>query len=136
MVELCDQGEVRPQPIEPGGSFKTEDWEVTEEFVTLSKEVGSHYKTLIEKLVEARVLTVNNLSDCGVYEVSWVLDEQKSYFNEGKILLFIDEEQVNGEGGELKDNCQKRLGKFVQFEPFRWAFGDLTSSGQVSRLIK
>jgi hypothetical protein len=80
--------------------------------------VGSHYKPLIEKLVEARVLTVNNLSDCGVYEVSWVFDERKSYFNEGKILLFIDEEQVNGEGGELKDNYQKRLGKFVHFEPF------------------
>jgi hypothetical protein len=78
LVELCDQGEIRPQPIEPGGSFKTEDWEVTEEFVTLSKEVGSHYKPLIEKLVEARVLTVNNLSDCGLYEVSWVFDEQKS----------------------------------------------------------
>jgi hypothetical protein len=115
LVELCDQGEIRPQPIEPGGSFKTEDWEVTEEFVTLSKEVASHSKPLIEKLVEARVLTVNNLSDCGVYEVSWVFDKQKSYFNEGKILLFIDEEQVSRDDGTLKDNYKKRLGKFVQF---------------------
>jgi hypothetical protein len=37
LVELCDQGEIRPQPIEPGGSFKTEDWEVTEEFVTFQR---------------------------------------------------------------------------------------------------
>jgi hypothetical protein len=83
--------------------------------LSLSKEVASHYKPLIEKLVEARVLTVNNLSDCGVYEDSWVFDEQKSYFNEGKILLFIDEEQVSREDGTLKDNYKKRLGKFVQF---------------------
>jgi hypothetical protein len=116
LVELCEQGEIPPEPKGLIGSFKTEDWEVSGEFVALSKEVASHYKPLIEKLVEARILTVNNLSDCGVYEVSWVFTENKSYFNEGKILLFIDEEQVSQEDGTLKDNYKKRLGKFVQFQ--------------------
>jgi hypothetical protein len=123
LVQLCEQGEIRPQPGKLGELFKTEDWEVSEEFVTLSKEVASYYKPLIERLVEARILTVNSVPDCGVYEVSSVLDEHKSYFNEGKVLLFIDEEQVNEQDGELKDNYQKRLGKFVQFDPSRSAFG-------------
>src|ERR1700681_4178456 len=119
LVQLCEQGEIRPQPGKLGELFKTEDREVSEEFVTLSKEVASYYKPLIERLVEARILTVNNITDCGVYEVSWVFTANKSFFNEGKILLFIDEEQVNEQDGELKDNYQKRLGKFVQFDPFR-----------------
>jgi hypothetical protein len=87
--------------------------EATEEVVALSKEVASYYKPLLEKLVEAAILTVNIVPHCAVYEVASVLPERKSYFNEGKILLFIDEDQVNGEDGKLKDGFQKRLGKFV-----------------------
>jgi hypothetical protein len=90
------------------------DWEVGEEFVTLSKEVASYYRPLVEKLVEARILTVNVIPQCAVYEVDVVLLQRKSYFNEGKILLFIGEEQVNGRDGKLKSEFHKRLGKFVQ----------------------
>jgi|SRR5450432_374367 hypothetical protein len=114
LVELCEQGEIPPEPTELGELFKTEDWEVSEEFVTLSKEVASYYKPLVEKLVEARILTVNFVPQCAVYEVDVVLPERKSFFNDGKILLFVGEEQVNGRDGKLKSEFHKRLGKFVQ----------------------
>jgi hypothetical protein len=90
------------------------DWEVGEEFVALSKEVASYYRPLVEKLVQARILTVNIVPQCAVYEVDVVLPQRKSYFNEGKILLFSGEEQVNGRDGKLKCEFQNRLGKFVQ----------------------
>ena len=110
LVELCWQEEdlclTRDKELT--------DWEVGEEFVALSKEVPSHYRPLVEKLVQARILTVNIIPQCAVYEVDVVLPQRKSYFNEGKILLFIGQEQVNGRDGKLKSEFQKRLGKFVQ----------------------
>jgi hypothetical protein len=66
-----------------------------------------------EKLVTAGILMVNTLPACAVFEVESVMPEKKSYFNEGKILLFADE-QINGDG-RLKAKYQKRLGKFVNF---------------------
>jgi hypothetical protein len=110
LVALCEQGEdlcfTRDKELT--------DWEVGEEFVALSKEMASFYRPLVEKLVEARILTVNIVPECAVYEVDVVLPEGKSFFNEGKILLFIGEGQVNGRDGKLKSEFQKRLGKFVQ----------------------
>jgi hypothetical protein len=72
LVELCWQG---------GDSVFTRnkeltDWEVGEKFVALSKEVASHYRPLVEKLVEARIPTVNIIPQCAVYEVDVVLPEQ------------------------------------------------------------
>jgi hypothetical protein len=90
--------------------------EVSEKMITLSKEVATYYTPLIEKLVRAGVLTVNILQPtkgCGVFEVTSVLPLSKSYFNEGKILLVAEEEQVNGEGGKLIPEFRKRLGKFL-----------------------
>jgi hypothetical protein len=89
--------------------------EVSEEFVALSKEVASYYEPLIESLAAAGVLTVNiieSCAGCGVFEVGSVLDQRKSYFNEGKIVLLADEEQVN-EGRKLKAEFTKRLSKFA-----------------------
>jgi hypothetical protein len=110
LVELCWQRE--------GLSYTRDkeltDWEVGEEFVALSKEVASYYRPLIEKLVEARVLTVNIVPQCAVYEVDVVLPERKSFLNDGKILLFVGVEQVNGRDGKLKSEFKNRLGKFVQ----------------------
>jgi hypothetical protein len=110
LVELCWQGEdwvfTRDKQLI--------DWKVDEEFVALSKEVASYYRPLVEKLVETRILTVNIVPQGAVYEVDVVLPERKSYFNEGKILLFIGQEQVNGRDGKLKSEFQNRLGKFVQ----------------------
>jgi hypothetical protein len=90
--------------------------EVSEEFVALSKEVASYYEPLIESLAAAGILTVNVLdpsAGCGVFEVGSVLDQRKSYFNEGKIVLLADEEQVNGWDGKLKAEFTKRLSKFL-----------------------
>ena len=91
--------------------------EVSEEFVALSKEVATYYKPLIENLAAAGVLTVNIIepcAGCGVFEVASVFDERKSYFNQGKIVLIADEEQVNGWDGKLKAEFTKRLSKFVK----------------------
>jgi hypothetical protein len=82
--------------------------------VALSKEVASYYKPWVEKLVEAKILTVNIVPQCAVYEVDVVLAERKAFFNEGKILLFVGEEQVNERDGKLKSEFQNRLCKFVQ----------------------
>ena len=90
--------------------------EVSEEFVALSKEVATYYKPLIERLAAAGVLTVNIIEPCmgrGVFEVEAVLNERKSYFNQGKIVLIATEEQVNGGDGKLKAEFTKRLGKFM-----------------------
>ena len=90
--------------------------EVSEEFVASSKEVASYYEPLIERLVETGVLTVNVLepcAGCAVFEVASVLDQRKSYFNEGKIVLLAEEEQVNGWDGKLKAEFTKRLSKFL-----------------------
>jgi hypothetical protein len=103
LVELCWQGE----DLVLSRDKELTDWEVGEEFVALSKEVASYYRPLVEKLVEARILTVNIVPQCAVYEVDVVLPQRKSYFNEGKILLFIGEEQVNGRDGKLKCEFQK-----------------------------
>jgi hypothetical protein len=47
--------------------------------------------------------------------VDSVMPAHKSYFNEGKILLFGDaDEQINGRDGKLKAEYKKRFGKFVQ----------------------
>jgi hypothetical protein len=110
LVDLCWQKE--DLIFTPDKELR--DWEVGEEFVPLSKEVASYYKPLVEKLVEARILAVNIVPECAVYEVDVVLPERKSFFNEGKIVLFIGEEQVNGRDGKLKSEFQNRLGKFVQ----------------------
>jgi hypothetical protein len=110
LVDLCGQGE----GLVLARDKEITDWEVGEEFVALSKEVASYYKPLVEKLVEARILTVNIVPQCAVFEVDVVLPEQKSFFNEGKILLFIGDKQVNGRDGKLKSEFQKRIGKFVQ----------------------
>ena len=110
LVELFWQGEDFVLSRDKGLT----DCEVGEESVALSKEVASYYRPLVEKLVEARILTVNIVPQCAVYEVDVVLPERKSFFNEGKILLFIGEKQVNGRDGKLKSEFQNRLGKFVQ----------------------
>ena len=89
--------------------------EVSEEFVALSKEVASYYEPLIERLVSAGVLTAFVLEPTagdGVFEVGSVLDQRKSHFNEGKIELVAEEEQVN-EGRTLKAEFAKRLSKFL-----------------------
>jgi hypothetical protein len=90
--------------------------EVSEEMFALSKEVAIYYTPLIEKLVAAGVLTVDILQPTeggAVFEIGAVLPVHKSYFNEGKICLFADEVQINGEGGKLIPEFRKRLGKFV-----------------------
>jgi hypothetical protein len=110
LVELCWQGE----DLVLSRNKAIIDCEVGEKFVALSKEVASYYKPLVEKLVETRILTVNIVPQCAVYEVDVVLPQRKSYFNEGKILLFIGEEQINGRDGKLKSAFQNRLAKFVQ----------------------
>lgn len=64
----------------------------------------------------AGVLAVNILQPTeggAVFEIASVLPEHKSYFNEGKILLFAEEVQINGEGGKLIPEFRKRFGKFV-----------------------
>ena len=55
LVELCWQGEDSCYTRDK----ELTDWEVGEEFVTLSKEVASYYRPLVEKLVEARIMTVS-----------------------------------------------------------------------------
>jgi hypothetical protein len=99
--------------------------DVSEEYVTLSKEVAAYYKPLVQQLVEAGVLTVTVLEPtpgCAVFEVSSVLPEHKSFFNAAKIVLFCDEEQVNSFDGKLVPEFKKRLGKFVDERP-SWASG-------------
>ena len=82
--------------------------EVTQEMVDLSKEVATYYRPPIEKLVAAGVLTVNILQPTegrAAFEIASVLPEHKSYFNEGKIMLLAEEEQINGEGGKFIPEC-------------------------------
>ena len=109
-TSLLRQFDSRAVPTQPATEL-----EVSEEFVALSKEVATYYKPLIERLAAAGVLTVNIIepcAGCGVFEVGSVLDQRKSYFNEGKIVLLADEEQVN-EGRKLKAEFTKRLSKFL-----------------------
>jgi hypothetical protein len=90
--------------------------EVSDEMLALSKEVATYYTPLIEKLVAAGVLTVRisqPTEEDGVFEIGAVIPLGKSYFNEGKILLFTEEEQINGEDGKLIPEFRKRLGRFV-----------------------
>jgi hypothetical protein len=90
--------------------------EVSEEMLALSKEVATYYTPLIEKLVETGVLTVRISQPTegdGVFEIAAVLPLRKSYFNEGKILLFTEEEQIDGEDGILIPEFRKRFGRFV-----------------------
>jgi hypothetical protein len=99
--------------------------EVSEEYVTLSKEVTAYYKPLVEQLVEAGVLTVTVLQPTpgyAVFEVSSVLPEHKAFLNEGKIVLFCEEEQVNTADGKLVPEFKKRLAKFQSREK-SWAHG-------------
>jgi hypothetical protein len=104
---------------EDWGNFPIPDYSapMSDEMVNLSKEVAEYYRPLIEKLVEASIITLNIIPQCAVHEVSYVMPEEKSYFNEGKILLFVDGAQVNSKDNtKLKKEYQNRLGKFVQPE--------------------
>jgi len=90
--------------------------EVSEEYVSLSKEVAAYYTPLVDKLVTAGVLTVDVLQPTlgqAVFEVSAVLPEHKAFLKAGKIVLFCDEEQVDSEDGKLVPEFQKRLSKFI-----------------------
>ena len=112
LQKLDKLGELYWQQWQSGNQHGLTELETSEELFSLSKEVASYYKPLVEKLVEAGILMVNTVAECAVFEVASVMPEEKSYFNEGKILLFA-EEQINGEDGKLKAEYKKRLGKFV-----------------------
>lgn len=89
--------------------------EPSDEFVALSKEVAFHYQPLVEKLVEAGIIMINVIPQCAVFQADVVMQGHKSYFNEGKILLFGDaDERINtGKGGKLDPKFKKQYGKFV-----------------------
>jgi hypothetical protein len=70
-----------------------QELEATEEVVALSKGVPSYYKPLVEKLVDAAILAVKPYPTVRYTKWSQYCRNEKSYFNEGKILLFVDEDQ-------------------------------------------
>lgn len=110
--KLGELGELYWQLWESGDKPGMTELEASEELVSLSKEVATHYKPLVEKLVAAGILTANVVPRGEVYEVDAVVPEHKSYFNEGKILVYAAEEPVNA-GNKLKAKYQKRLGRFM-----------------------
>jgi hypothetical protein len=87
----------------------------SDEFVALSKEVASHYQPLVARLLEAGIIMINVIPQCAVFEAETVMPAHKSYFNEGKILLFGDlDERINSEkNGKLKPKFKPQYGKFV-----------------------
>jgi len=108
-TSLTRQFDSRAVPTQPATEL-----EVSEELLALSKEVAAHYLPLIEQLAATGILTVNVIEateGCAVFEVGSVMDQRKSYFDGGKIVLLADEEQVN-EGRKLKPEFKKRLIKF------------------------
>jgi hypothetical protein len=98
--------------LEMSGQQRTQ---TSDEFVALSKEVASHYRPLVEKLVEAGIIMINTIPNCAVFQADVVMKLHKSYFNEGKILLFGDaDEAVNtGENAKLHPKFKGKYGKFV-----------------------